>query len=395
MHTLVSGPAGGHASRPTICFVIGTRPEAIKVAPIVLAMRADGRMRPVLVNTAQQAHIVEQALRAFGVEADHTIAIERTSGSMAELTTLLLTPLDALLGELGPAAVVVQGDTSTAMIGGLAGFWRQIPVVHVEAGLRSGRLDSPFPEEGNRKIIDHISALFLAPTTLAAANLAAEGIAGDPVVITGNTSVDAIRMMADVAAPFEDPELENVVAQGGDLVLVTCHRRESWGAPLRGILAAVREIVETHPSAQVVFPVHPNPLVKDAVYEELAGVDRVHLCAPLAYPELARMLTASRLILSDSGGIQEEAPTFGVPVLVLREVTERMEAVEAGVARLVGTDPATIVREASRLLTDTDARAAMVARRNPFGDGDAAEKTVAAIAGLVGVTAPARELVEG
>lgn len=380
-------------ARPSVCFVIGTRPEAIKVAPIVRAMREDGRMRPVLVNTAQQAHIVGQALEAFGVVADHTIAIDRQSGSMAELTTLMLTPLDALLAEIAPAAVVVQGDTSTAMIGALAGFWRQIPIVHVEAGLRSGRLDSPFPEEGNRKIVDHISALFLAPTTLAAANLEREGIAGERVVITGNTSVDAVQMMADVAAPFADPELEGIVTRGGEIILVTCHRRESWGDPLRGILAAVREIVERHPTVQVVFPVHPNPMVKDAVYADLSGVERVHLCAPLAYPELARMLAVSSLVLSDSGGIQEEAPTFGVPVLVLRDVTERMEAVEAGVARLVGTNSATIVREASRLLTDADARASMVARRNPFGDGDASEKTVAAIAELIGTPVAAHELV--
>lgn len=383
-----------HGLRPTVCFVIGTRPEAIKVAPIVLAMRADGRMRPILVNTAQQAHIVEQALDAFGVQADHTIAIDRKSGSMAELATLLLTPLDSLLGEMSPAALVVQGDTSTAMIGALAGFWRQIPIVHVEAGLRSGRLDSPFPEEGNRKIVDHISSLFLAPTTLAASNLANEGIVGEQVVITGNTSVDAVRMMADVEAPFSNPVVEQVATSKSDIILVTCHRRESWGKPLRGILAAVREIVETHPSVQVVFPVHPNPLVKDVVYAELSGIERIHLCDPLGYPELARMLSVSTLVLSDSGGIQEEAPTFGVPVLVLREVTERMEAVEADVAKLVGTDPAAIVREAHRLLTNAAARNAMVAQRNPFGDGDASEKTVDAIASLIGAKAAVHELVE-
>ena len=375
-------------SKPVVCFVIGTRPEAIKVAPIILAMRAEGRMQPWLVNTAQQAHIVEQALQAFGVVADSTVALQRTTGSMAELTSRLLPPLDALLAEIQPAAVVVQGDTSTAMIGALAAFWRQVPVVHVEAGLRSGRLDSPFPEEANRRIVDHISSLHLAPTEMSQANLAREGLAGDHVLVTGNTSVDAIRMMASASTPFADPALEEIAASGRDLVLVTCHRRESWGEPLQDILSAVREVVERHPRAQVVFPVHPNPLVHDAVHAALGGVDRVHLCAPLSYPELARLLSISTLVLSDSGGIQEEAPTFGVPVLVLREVTERMEAVEAGVARLVGTDPAVIVAEASRLLEDPAARLGMVASQNPFGDGTAARQTVEGIASLLALDTP-------
>lgn len=381
---------------PVVCFVIGTRPEAIKVAPIVLAMRADARMRPYLVNTSQQAHIVEQALDAFGVQADHTVALQRQTGSMSELTTLLLPPLDALFEELEPAAVVVQGDTSTAMVGALAAFWKSIPVVHVEAGLRSGRLDSPFPEEANRRIADHISALHLAPTQDSMRNLEREGLTGDHVIVTGNTSVDAVQMMAEVAAPFADSHLERIVESGSDIVLVTCHRRESWGTPLLGILAAVRRIVAMHPSVQVVFPVHPNPLVHNAVHEKLGGVARVHLCEPLSYPDLARLLSASTLVLSDSGGIQEEAPTFGVPVLILREVTERMEAVDAGVAKLVGTDGGVIVEEATRLLSDPAARAGMVSKENPFGDGNASGRTVDAIAGLIGVGAStsARTLVQ-
>ncbi len=233
----------------------------------------------------------------------------------------------------------MQGDTATAMIGGLAAFWRHIPVVHVEAGLRSGRLDAPFPEEANRKIISQVCSLHLPPTEMARRNLQREGIDGENVIVTGNTSVDAILDMASMRQPYDVPELAAIEESGRRIVLVTCHRREIWGEPMRRLLSGIRGLVEKHPDIHLVVPAHPNPAVRADVHAALDGSNRILVCEPLSYPSLVRLLSRASLVLSDSGGIQEEAPSFGVPVLVMREVTERMEAVQAGCARLVGVDP--------------------------------------------------------
>ncbi|MFD5250135.1 non-hydrolyzing UDP-N-acetylglucosamine 2-epimerase [Amycolatopsis sp. NPDC058340] len=377
-------------TRPRVWLVMGTRPEAIKLAPVAGAIAAAGRMEPYLVATGQHPTMVGQALETFGLRADFTLPLHRRDGGQPELLGQMLTGLDALADREPPAAVVVQGDTTTTLAGTLAAFWRRVPVVHLEAGLRSFDLAAPFPEELNRRLVTQAASLHLPPTSDAAGNLLREQVPAEQILVTGNTSVDAIRAIADRGAvDFLDERVAAAVeaaARGERLVLVTAHRRESWGEPLRQVLRAVTELVARHPDVSVVLPAHPNPAVRELVEEELGGLPRVVVTEPLRYEELAGVLAAATLVLSDSGGIQEEAPTFGVPVLVLREVTERMEAVHAGCARLVGTDRELIVRTASELLADPRARAAMMSEGNPFGDGRASSRTERALARLLGLS---------
>jgi UDP-N-acetylglucosamine 2-epimerase (non-hydrolysing) len=327
--------------------------------------------------------MVAQALAAFDLKPDVTLPIDRRSGSQPELMTAMVNRLDALFAERAPRAVTVQGDTTTTLAGALAAFWRQIPVVHLEAGLRSGDLDSPFPEEGNRRLVGQLAALHLAPTPLAATNLLDEGVPAGRVVLTGNTVVDAALAIVDRQPQLPDG-LDRVV-DAGRLILVTAHRRESWGEPLDRVLSAVRTLLNRYPDVHVVLPSHPNPAVRAQVEAGLAGQSRATVTDPLPYPVLARLLSEAYLVLTDSGGIQEEAPSFGVPALVLRKVTERVESLRAGCAKLVGTDPALIVGEAMRLLDDRAARDAMTAAGNPYGDGTAAGRTEQAVAELLGV----------
>jgi UDP-N-acetylglucosamine 2-epimerase (non-hydrolysing) len=370
---------------PEVHLIAGTRPEAIKLAPVATAMRAAGRLRPVLVASGQHPAMVAQALDAFRLTPDVALPVERVTGSQPELLTGMVHQLDAMFGARPPAAVVVQGDTTTTLAGALAAFWRRIPVVHLEAGLRSGDLASPFPEEANRRLVAQLAALHLAPTALAATNLLDEGVAPEQVLIAGNTVVDAALAVAARRLPFGDERLTEVVAAPGRLILVTAHRRESWGEPLDRILSAVRTLVGRYPDVRVVLPSHPNPAVRGQVDGALADTPRVLVTGPLPYPALARLLSRAYLVLTDSGGIQEEAPSFGVPALVLREVTERVESLMAGCAKLVGTDTALIVAEAARLLDDHRLRDAMTAAGNPYGDGLAARRTEQAVAALLGL----------
>jgi UDP-N-acetylglucosamine 2-epimerase (non-hydrolysing) len=374
---------------PEVFIVAGTRPEAVKLAPVAMAMSAAGRIRPVLVNSGQHPAMVDQALEAFGLTADVEIKLSRVSGGQAELASQLLEELDRLCTERGPAAVLVQGDTTTTLAGALAAFWQQVPVVHLEAGLRSYDLTSPFPEEGNRKMVGQLASLHLAPTPVAVANLAEESLSGNKVVTVGNTVVDAVLDVAARRAPYADVRLQEVearVAAGTSrLVLVTAHRRESWGEPLDRVLHAVADLVDATPDIEVVLPAHPNPAVRAQVDAVLGGLGRVTITDPLPYAQLARLLSVTTLVLSDSGGIQEEAPSFGIPVLVLRDVTERMEAVDAGCAVLVGTDRQRIVSLARELLANDAARASMTTTGNPFGDGLASVRTEQAIAWLLGL----------
>jgi UDP-N-acetylglucosamine 2-epimerase (non-hydrolysing) len=377
------------ARKPEVLLIAGTRPEAIKLAPVVLSMRAAGRVTPVFVASGQHPTMVTQALAAFDLEPDVTLAVDRPTGSQPELLTELVRGMDALLAERTPAAVVVQGDTTTTLAGALAAFWRQIPVVHLEAGLRSGDLESPFPEEGNRRLVAQVAALHLAPTQLAAGNLLAEGVPAENVLLTGNTVVDAALAVAGRKAPWSDPRLATLVSQASvglrRLVVVTAHRRESWGEPLNRVLAAVRSLLARYPDLHVVLPSHPNPTVRAQVEAGLAGLSRVTVTDPLPYPDLTRLLAQAYLVLTDSGGIQEEAPSFRVPALVLRDVTERVESLTAGCAKLVGTDTALIIAEAARLLDNRHRRDAMTASGNPYGDGRAAIRTEEAVAALLGL----------
>ncbi len=384
------GRAGSAEDDYVVCLVGGTRPEGLKLAPVAAAMRERGRLRPLIVASGQHPAMFHQALAAFGLEPDVTVPLARTAGGQAELASQLLPRLDAVLADRRPVAVLVQGDTSTTLAAALAGFWRGVPVAHLEAGLRSGDLAAPFPEEGNRKLVGQISALHLAPTPRAADNLSAEGIEGPQVLTVGNTIVDAALDLSCAPGAYSDSRLAAVAARAraGDrrLVLATVHRRESWGAPLRRILAAVADLAAAHREIEVVIPAHPNPLVRDDVRRVLGGHPRVTITAPLPYVDLIRLLRCADLVLTDSGGIQEEVVSFGVPVLVLRDVTERMEAVECGLAYLVGTDREVIFRTADRLLGEGGGGRPRPSRvANPFGDGHARYRVEEALAWHLGL----------
>ncbi|GIF11300.1 non-hydrolyzing UDP-N-acetylglucosamine 2-epimerase [Actinoplanes teichomyceticus] len=369
----------------------GTRPEAVKLAPVVLAFREAGLLAPVMLAGGQHPAMVTQALAAFGLAPDITLTVERATGTRAEPLTAMIQQLDELWSVRTPAAVIVQGDTTTSLAGALAAFWRRIPVVHLEAGLRSGDLASPFPEEDNRRLVAQVTALHLAPTPLAAMNLLDERIPASDVLVTGNTVVDAALAVAARKLPYQNPVVAAARAAGANrLLLLTAHRRESWGEPLDRILGAVRELIARYPDIDVVLPSHPHPAVRARVDAVLAGVERVTVTDPLPYPDLTRLLSEAYLVLTDSGGIQQAAPSFGVPALVLRDVTERAESLHAGRATLVGSDPAALLAEASALLDSPARRDAMTAGGNPYGDGRAAARTAQATAALLGL-APSPE----
>jgi UDP-N-acetylglucosamine 2-epimerase (non-hydrolysing) len=353
-------------------------------------MNERGRLRPVVVASGQHPAMFHQALAAFGLEPDVAVPLARTAGGQAELAGQLLPGLDAVFAAERPSAVLVQGDTATTLAAALAGFWRGIPVVHLEAGLRSWDLAAPFPEEGNRKLVGQISSLHLTPTPRAARNLSAEGIVGPDVLTIGNTIVDAALALSCTQGAYSDPRVADVAARAQTrnrrLVLTTVHRRESWGEPLRRILAAVAHLVAAHHDIEVLIPAHPNPLVRDEVHRTLGALDRVTITEPLPYIDLVRLLKCADLVLTDSGGIQEEVVSFGVPVLVLRDVTERMEAVESGLAHLVGTRREIIIEEATRLLSKHGpGRPTPPVAANPFGDGRARYRAEEALGWLLGL----------
>jgi UDP-N-acetylglucosamine 2-epimerase (non-hydrolysing) len=368
-----SSSAAGAVEQQAIAVVVGTRPEAIKMAPVVLALRRS-RFRTVLISSAQHTDMLGQALAGFGLVPDVDLALLRPEGGLAEFLATALEPLARTLREIGPALTLVQGDTMTVLAAAQASFFEGIPVGHVEGGLRSHDMDSPFPEEAIRRMVGLLASYHFAPTVRAQRNLIAEGIAPECVWMTGNTIEDARQQLrADEA---RTPDVRALDFQATRVVLVTAHRRENHGQPMRQICAAIRDLLSRFPDVQVLFPVHPSPAVHALVHSELAGEPRVRLTAPLPYHDLLYVLRHCELVLTDSGGIQEEAPAFNRPVLVLRRVTERPELVESGNGALVGTDRTAIVAAASRLLTDDAAYRAMAAAPNPFGDGCAAERIV-------------------
>jgi UDP-N-acetylglucosamine 2-epimerase (non-hydrolysing) len=391
MHASNTGFPGTDADRPTVWLVGGTRPEALKLAPVISALERHAHLRPLVVSTGQHPSLFHRGLASFGLRPQRELHPRRDSGSQAELVAQLAEQLDRELQSGPPAAVVVQGDTSSALAGAMTAFWRQIPVVHLEAGLRSHDLTAPFPEEANRRMIGQIADLHLAPTPTAATNLRAEGIGDEHIEVIGNTVVDAVLTLAGRTRDFSEPALsvvEEALAHGRRLLLVTVHRRESWGRPLRNVLHAVREVLDANPGTIAALPTHPNPAVRADVLSVLGADHRVVITEPLDYPDLVRLLELSSLVLSDSGGIQEEAPTFGVPVLVLRDQTERREAVDAGWALLVGTSRHRIVAAANRWLTTQRVPRGPAGIRNPFGDGYAADRSAVALARMIGLPVP-------
>ena len=374
--------------------VFGTRPEAIKLAPVILAMRSDPRFQPVVVTTGQHSELLAPILEIFAIAVDHDLGIGRHGQTLAGITCAALNGLDDLVARLRPDVVVVQGDTTSTFTGALAGFYHRVPVVHVEAGLRTGNKYSPFPEEVNRRLTTALTTLHLAPTTGNVANLVAEGVPRNAVVCTGNTVIDALRHVVALPLPGPTPVVAEVEASGARVVLVTVHRRESWGEPLSAVARALARLARAHPEVVVVVPAHPNPRVRASLSPALDGVPNVRVVEPLDYRSFVALLARAVLVLTDSGGIQEEAPSLGVPVLVLREVTERPEAVAAGTVEVVGTDEERIVERATDLLdpekqwSRSDKFRRLV---NPYGDGLAVPRTVAAIAHLLGDGPPADE----
>lgn len=373
----------GRARRVTI--VVGTRPELIKIMPVLLALRARPGFEPTLVVTAQHREMADQACAAFGIEPDVDLDLMRPEQTPAEVAARVTAAVQATLARSRPDAVLVHGDTTTCLAAALAAFYERIPVGHVEAGLRTYDFSAPWPEEMNRRLTDPLCRWCFAPTERAVANLRAERIPAENVFLTGNTVVDAL-LLALRRVRERPPALPGLPASqlaGRRLVLVTGHRRESFGAPLRELCAGLREIARRHPDVAVVYPVHLNPNVLGPVNESLGGEERIHLLPPLDYLTFVSLLERATLIVTDSGGIQEEAPTLHKPVLVTRQSTERPEAVERGLARLVGTSRERLVAEASRLLEDPAAYAAMSSGSNPYGDGRAAERIADVLAGTL------------
>ena len=370
-----------HSTSPPVIFcdiVVGTRPEAIKLAPVAKALRECGGDFSVrVVTSGQHGEICRSALAAFGLTADSALETEPIGGSLADSAGDVLRAFGRHLAERRPDVILVQGDTTTAMGAALAGFYAQVPVAHVEAGLRSGDLANPFPEEANRQIIDAVSAILLPPTAQAQANLLRAGFTAERCPITGNTVVDALRLLCVTHTPvLAGSGIEEADLDGRRLILVTTHRRESWGGDLEAICSAIRNIVQRWAKVIVALPVHPNPNVQRPVCQLLGGHPRIKLLPPLDYIPFLGLMRRAYVILTDSGGIQEEAPSLGVPVLVLRKTTERPEAAEAGLARIIGTDRKAIVEHVEELLEDEQVHRQMATATNPYGDGLASERIV-------------------
>ncbi|MGW2673450.1 non-hydrolyzing UDP-N-acetylglucosamine 2-epimerase [Kocuria rhizophila] len=369
----------------TIMPIYGTRPEAIKMAPIVKALQSSPQFECVVTVTGQHREMLDQVNEIFDITPDHDLNIIQPRQTLNGVLTRTVEGLDAIFAENAPDAVVVQGDTTTSTAGAIAAFYRGIPVIHAEAGLRSFDLFSPFPEEANRKMTSQITSLHLAPTSTSKENLLREALPEEDIVVTGNTVIDALLHTVAQQLPFSDPQLEEIASSGRRVLLVTTHRRENQGEAMRGVGRALARIAQAEPELTIVLPVHRNPVVREAVLPAIEGLPNVVVTEPLAYGEFTRMLSVAHVVLTDSGGVQEEAPSLGKPVLVMRENTERPEAVTAATVKLIGTDEERIVTEVDRLLNDDAAYRQMANAVNPYGDGKAAERTLAAIEQMFGV----------
>lgn len=368
--------------------VYGTRPEAIKMAPIIKALEASDALDPVVTVTGQHREMLDQVNELFGITPAHDLNVIQPRQTLNAVMAKTLMGLDTILEEVAPDAVIVQGDTTTSTAGAIAAFNRGIPVVHAEAGLRSFNIFSPFPEEANRKLTTQLASLHLAPTSVSRDNLLRETVAADDVYVTGNTVIDALYDVVDKKVPFDDERLRDVAAEvegGKKLVLVTTHRRENQGDAMRGVGRALARLADTHSDVVFVLPAHKNPVVREAVLPYIEDQSNVVVTEPLAYGQFTHLISLSSVVLTDSGGVQEEAPGLGKPVLVMRENTERPEAVTAGTVRLIGTDEDRVFDEVHTLLTDSAAYEAMAEAVNPYGDGKAGARTVSAIEQLLGV----------
>lgn len=350
--------------------VFGTRPEAIKMCPLVRELRSRDGIRTVVCVTGQHRQMLDQVLEAFDVVPDYDLSVMKQGQTLFDITTNILSSIKSVLEEVKPDTVLVHGDTSTTFVTALACFYLQIPVGHVEAGLRTYNIYSPFPEEFNRQAVSIVSEYNFAPTENAKANLLREGRDGSKIYVTGNTAIDALK--TTVRDDYTHPELE--WAAGSRLILITAHRRENLGEPMHHMFRAIRRVMDEHPDVRAIYPIHMNPFVRRAADEELGGCDRIHIIEPLEVLDCHNIMAKSYMILTDSGGIQEEAPSLGKPVLVMRDTTERPEGIAAGTLRLVGTDEEVIYDNFRRLLEDKDAYNAMAHAANPYGDGLASRR---------------------
>ena len=376
--------------KKTVAVIVGTRPEAIKLAPVIRSLQASDSLQPLTISTSQHAEMTAQIFSNFGITPDLDLRVMRPRQSLWDLTAALSTSLGELFNGNRIDAVVVQGDTTSAFVGGLCAFYHQIPVGHVEAGLRSHDRYSPFPEELNRVMLSRLANWHFAPTEFSASLLRAENIPEESIYVSGNTVVDALQWMIRQSTSSHLPA---GVPENPQLILVTCHRRENIGAPMRSVALAIKHLSQMHPEIHFLFPLHPNPSVRENVTPVLANQRGISLCEPLNHDEFLSALRQSRFVLSDSGGVQEEATALGKPVLVLRRETERPEGVAAGTLRLIGTDVQDIIQETETLLTNPAAYESMTNGSNVFGDGHAAEHITRILEEKLAPSAPTRATV--
>ncbi len=353
-----------------VMLVFGTRPEAIKMCPLVNELKKRKGIKTIVCVTGQHRQMLDQVLEAFGVVPDYDLSIMKDKQTLFDITTNILERIKSVLEEVAPDVVLVHGDTSTTFVTALACFYLQIPVGHVEAGLRTYNIYSPFPEEFNRQAVGIIAKYNFAPTELSKNNLIKEGKNPESIFVTGNTAIDALK--TTVRADYQHPELS--WAEGSRLITITAHRRENLGEPMHHMFRAIRRIMDEHPDVKAIYPIHMNPVVRKAASEELGGCDRIHIIDPLEVLDFHNFLARSYLILTDSGGIQEEAPSLGKPVLVMRDTTERPEGIAAGTLKLVGTDEEVIYKNFKELLENKEAYEKMSKASNPYGDGHASER---------------------
>ena len=364
----------------TVMLVFGTRPEAIKMAPLVKSFQEDtSHFKTVVCVTGQHRQMLDQVLELFEIRPDYDLNIMKEGQDLYDVTAQVLLGMRNVFAEVTPDVVLVHGDTTTSTAATLAAFYRHIPVGHVEAGLRTHNIYSPWPEEMNRQITGRIASYHFAPTPLSRKNLLLENVAEDKVFVTGNTVIDALRTTVRENYTFSDAELNALPFGEKKVIVVTCHRRENYGEPMENIMAALRQIAEENEDAEIIYPVHLSPVVQECAHRHLDGHGRIHLITPVAADEMHNLMARCYMVLTDSGGLQEEAPSLGKPVLVMRRETERPEAVEAGTVKLCGTERERIVSMANELLHDKAAYAAMAHAVNPYGDGHASERIADAI----------------
>ncbi|WP_257943855.1 non-hydrolyzing UDP-N-acetylglucosamine 2-epimerase [Brevibacterium aurantiacum] len=373
-------------SARSVMVIYGTRPEAIKVAPVVKALESDPKLRPIVVVTAQHREMLDQVNEVFDIVPDVDLNLMAHGQTLNAIAGSVISKIDVVLEEHRPDAVLVQGDTTTVMGAAIAAFNREIPVVHLEAGLRSGDINSPFPEEANRKIVSQIARVHLAPTMVSRSNLLADGVPEENIHVIGNTVIDALHWAVERPSSNSIDELDDVKSIDRRVLLVTTHRRENLGANMVNIGKAMRDLAVTYPDLLVVWPAHKNPTVRAAIAPQIEDLDNVISIEPVEYGEFSHLIAKSDIVLTDSGGIQEEAPSLGKPVLVLRENTERPEAVDAGTVKLIGTETERIVAEVTLLLDDRKTYREMASAVNPYGDGHSAGRCVAILRDLLGVS---------